>query len=149
MKRTSSRDLSIDINAEKLFVEVRRQGGCTRKGLVGWLVRGVNESERRGASTRLAVLFSFVCTASELEIILAASQWHRFVLVLSIQDTGFLPVLCSASCLGLVVAAVVEVSVVDLASEEIIHLQWASHLLIYKPCQESRVPSIPYVLVLF
>lgn len=127
------------MSLEELFVEVRRTDEDLRKGLVG-LVGQRGEVKDAGASTRLAVLFSFVCTASELEIILP----HRFVLL----RERFLPVLCSVSCLGQVVAAV-EVLGVDLALQQIIHLQWVSHLLTYKPCQESRAPSIPYVLVLF
>ena len=128
------------MSLEELFVEVRRTDEDLRKGLVGLVGQRGEVKDAGGASTRLAVLFSFVCTASELEIILP----HRFVLL----REGFLPVLCSVSCLGQVVAAV-EVLGVDLALQQIIHLQWVSHLLIYKPCQESRAPSIPYVLVVF
>ena len=81
MKRTSSRDLSIGIDLEKLFVEVRRIDEGTRKGLVGLVGQRGEVKDAGGASTRLAVLFSFVCTASEMEII----SRHRFVL-LSTQE---------------------------------------------------------------
>ena len=78
------------------------------------------------------ILFCFIWTPSELEIT---------SLALCLNNA-----LC-APCLEQVVGAVAEVSAVDLPLGQTTLLRWASLLPIYKPFQESRANSIPYVFI--
>jgi hypothetical protein len=112
--------------------------------LLGLLVEGVGQVKDAARQFALCcfILFYLHSVGVGNNIISAASLSGHF-------PSRFLPALCSAPCLEPVVgAAVAEDLEVDLASERTTHLRWASHLRIYRLCQESRALFIPYVLIL-
>jgi hypothetical protein len=129
---TSSRDLSIIMSVEVRFVKEKRTEERD------WLVGRGRRGEVKDAARQLGPLdfVLFVWTSSELEI------------KITLPTHCLLNNALCAPCPEQVVEAGAEALAVETLLEPTIHLRWASLLLIYRPSQESRAHSTPYVFIL-